>query len=90
MQTITITIPQTLSDRYLDINTLQTLMLQNFVVAEYQRGKLSVRDAAAILEISYSDFIDLIGSYHLSFINADKSEIQNNYNNFNSFMQQYK
>ncbi len=87
MQTITISIPQTLSDRYLDINYLQNLMLQNFVIAEYQRGNLSIRDASTILEIPYNEFIDLLGKYHLSFINADKSEIADNYNKFHSFYQ---
>ncbi len=90
MQTITISIPQKLSDRYLDIKTLQSLMLQNFVVAEYQRGNLSLRDSAAILEISYIEFMDLLGKYHLSFINADKSELVTNYSRFNNFMQQYR
>jgi len=82
MQTITISIPQTLSDRYLDINYLQKLMLQNFVIAEYQRGNLSIRDASTILEKSYNEFIDLLGRYHISFINSDKSEIADNYNKF--------
>jgi len=90
MQTITITIPQMLSDRYVDITMLQNLMLQNFVVAEYQRGSFSIREASALLNISYNDFIDLLGKYHLSFINADKSEIVNSYNKFNYFMQQYR
>jgi len=90
MQTITISIPQTVSDRYKDVNILQTLMLQNFVVAEYQRGNLSLRDSATILEISYTEFVDLLGKYHLSFINADKSEILHNYSKFNAFMQQYR
>jgi predicted HTH domain antitoxin len=90
MQKITISIPQTLSDRYLDINHLQKLMVQNFVIAEYQRGNLSIRDAATILEISYNEFVDLLGKYHLSFINADKSEITDNYNKFHSFFQLYR
>jgi len=90
MQTITISIPQTLSDRYLDINYLQKLMLQNFVIAEYQRGNLSIRDASTILEISYNEFMDLLGKYHLSFINADKSEIADNYSKFHSFFQLYR
>jgi predicted HTH domain antitoxin len=87
MQTITISIPQTLSDRYLDINYLQKLMLQNFVIAEYQYGNLSIRDASTILEISYNEFMDLLGKYHLSFINSDKSEIAINYNKFHTFFQ---
>jgi len=90
MQTITISIPQTLSDRYLDINYLQKLMLQNFVIAEYQCGNLSIRDASTILEISYNQFMDLLGKYHLSFINTDKSEITDNYNKFHSFFQLHK
>ena len=90
MQKITISIPQTFSDRYLDINHLQKLMVQNFVIAEYQRGNLSIRDAATILEISYNEFVDLLGKYHLSFINADKSEITDNYNKFHSFFQLYR
>jgi hypothetical protein len=87
MQTISITIPQTLSDQYVDVNTLQSLMIQNFVVAEYQRGSLSLRESAAILELTYNQFIDLLGQYHLSFINADKSEIVSSYHAFHSFMQ---
>ena len=86
MQTITISVPQTLSDKYVDINILQSLMLQNFVVAEYQQGNLSVREAAVILEVSYNEFIELLGKYHLSFINADKSEIRNSYGQLNQFM----
>jgi predicted HTH domain antitoxin len=90
MHTITISIPQTLKDKYLDLNILQNLMLQNFVIAEYQRGNLSIRDASTILEISYNEFMDLLGKYHLSFINTEKSEISDNYNKFNSFFQLYK
>ncbi len=85
MQTITISIPQILSEKYLNINDLQGLMLQNFVIAEYQRGNLSVREATTILAISYNEFMNLLGKYHLSFINAGKSEITDNYNKFQSF-----
>ena len=74
----------------MDINHLQKLMVQNFVIAEYQRGNLSIRDASTILEISYNEFVDLLGKYHLSFINADKSEITDNYNKFHSFFQLYR
>lgn len=87
MLTLTIPIPQMLSDKYLDLNNLQKLMIQNFVIAEYQCGNLSIRDASTILEISYSEFIDLLGKYHLSFINADKTEITENYKSFKSFYQ---
>lgn len=88
MKTITISIPETLSARYVNTTSLQTLMLNNFVVAEYQKGSLSVRDSAEILNLSYSDFIDMLGNYHLSFINADKHELNNNYHKFQSFISQ--
>lgn len=85
MQTITISIPEALSERYVN-SSLQTLMLNNFVVAEYQKGNLSIRDSAEILKLSYSQFIDMLGSYHLPFINANKQEIQSNYDKFRSFI----
>jgi len=90
MQTITISITSILSDRRLVINHLQQLMLQNFVIAEYQHENLSIRNASTILEITYNEFMDLLGKYHLSFINADKSEIADNYNKFHSFFQLYR
>lgn len=90
MQTITISITSTLSDRRMVINHLQQLMLQNFVIAEYQHENLSIRNASTILEITYNEFMDLLGKYHLSFINADKSEIADNYNKFHSFFQLYR
>ena len=90
MQAITISIPETLSARYVNTTSLQTLMLNNFVIAEYQKGSLSIRDSSEILNLSYSEFIDMLGSYHLSFINADKQEIKANFNKFQSFINQQR
>ena len=90
MKTITLALPEALSSRYTNAEVLQDLMLKNFVVAEYQKGNLSVREAAEILDISYTGFIDLLGSYQLSFINADKREIQSNFEQFQSFINQHK
>jgi predicted HTH domain antitoxin len=90
MKTVTISIPQTISERFTDVEKLQFLLLQNFVIAEYQRGTFSLREAATILKITYNDFIDLLGKYNLSFINAEKSEINHNYQLFSKFMQQHR
>lgn len=49
MKTITLALPEALSSRYTNTEVLQDLMLKNFVVAEYQKGNLSIREAAEIL-----------------------------------------
>lgn len=90
MKTITISIPDTLINSYDDTAFLQTLMLRNFVVAEYQRGSLSVRESANILNLSYYDFLSMLGTYNISFINANKQELDDNYAKFQSFLNKHK
>ncbi len=90
MTTISIPIPPDLSERYADPQELKNLFWRSFVLVEYQRGNFSLREAAVWLGLSYQGFMDLLAQYHFSFINASKTEILQNYQQFSQFMNRRK
>jgi hypothetical protein len=76
MQTITIDIPEEILEQYATINTVKQLMIEDFVADEYQKGKISLRQGAKMLGLTYEEFmVGFLGSRKISFINGPAGEL---------------
>lgn len=87
MQTITIDIPQPIWNVESDLAALKQRIIEYLVLDEYQNGKISIREGARILGLTYEGFIDFLGNHHLSFINASRAELDESYQRFSSYME---
>lgn len=88
MHTITIPIPQPIWNVEPDIAALQQRLEEYLILDEYQRGSISLREGAAMLHLSYEEFMDFLGSHRVSFINATLEESQESYRAFSNYMEQ--
>ena len=70
MQTITLTIPDTLN---LDANEVAMLVATRL----YEQGKVSLGQAAEICGLSKRTFIELLGRYSVSVFNYPASDLAN-------------
>ncbi|GAK52040.1 hypothetical protein U14_03287 [Candidatus Moduliflexus flocculans] len=84
---ITIPIPQPIWNAEPDIAALQQRLLEYLILDEYQRGLISIREGAAMLHLSYEEFMDFLGSHRVSFINANSDELQESYRMFSDYME---
>ena len=76
MHTITIDIPEEILEQYATINTVKQLMIEDFVADEYQKGKISLRQGAKMLGLTYEEFmVGFLGSRKISFINGPPKEL---------------
>lgn len=76
MATVKIEIPDDLIEEFNDIEHLQRVVLEDFVIEQRQCGTISLGRAAELLEISYTEFFDLLGKKGLSFANATPRELE--------------
>jgi predicted HTH domain antitoxin len=42
---------------------------EDIIVSEFQKGNLSIRDGAELLNLTYEGFIEFLGKRKISFIN---------------------
>ena len=78
MKTITFNIPDTV-----DLDNNEAAML--FASKLYEKGKLSLGQAADLAGVSKRTFIELLGKYGVSIFNYPASEIQKDLNNAESY-----
>lgn len=74
MKTITFSIPDTV-----ELDEYEAAML--FASKLYERGKLSLGQAAELAGVSKRAFIELLGKYGVSIFNYPVSDIQKDLNN---------
>ena len=86
MTTITIDIPDELLHNFHSIENVRRTLYENFIIEQRQRGIISLNKASELLGLSYTQFFALLGEKGLSFINATTADLENSYNNFNTFM----
>lgn len=88
MHTIAIPVPQPIWNAEPDRKALQRRLLEYLVLDEYQRGVISIRESASMLELSYEEFMDFLGAHRVSFINATPEELEQSYQRFSAYMEQ--
>ena len=88
-RTIAINIPDAIAQHYPSPDALQRDLYEDIVIRAYQKGFLTIREGAQLLDLSYEGFVELLGSLGLSFINASSNELSQSYRQFESFMQSY-
>ncbi len=52
------------------------------VISEFQKGHLTIRESAKLLDLTYEGFIELLGERNLSFINTSQDELAQSYVHF--------
>ncbi len=88
-QTITLEIPAALIEMSDDLNELKRRLYEDIIIAEFQKGNLSIRESAKLLGLTYEGFLEWLGRQKLSFITTNKEELTESYNHFETFMQRY-
>ena len=88
MATITIEIPDEIANQFESIDEIRRTVYEDFVIEQRQQGKLSLGEAAKLLNLTYAEFFELLGKKGLSFINATSDELQESYQTFRHIMEQ--
>ena len=87
MATISIEIPDEIVESFNNVDELQKTVYEDFVIEQRQNGNISLGRAAELLDITYTEFFDLIGKKGLSFINAPSDELEHSYQKFEKVME---
>jgi predicted HTH domain antitoxin len=90
LTTIQIKVPNLLSEPYQDPNAMEQSFYEDIILGEYQKGLLSIREAAEILGLTYEGFLEWLGERKISFISATKDELEQDYREFEQFMEQQR
>jgi len=77
MQAITIEIPEEIVENYHTIEALRQAIYEYVVANEYQKGNISIRQGAKMLNLTYEEFmVDFLGDRKISFINGASLELE--------------
>lgn len=87
MATITIEIPDELARQFDTEEDIRRTIYEDFVIEQRQCGTLSLGEAAKLLDITYTEFFELLGQKGLSFINATTDDLQQSYQQFTRIME---
>ena len=88
MTLVTLEIPDELAAHFESVHELRRTLYEDFIIEQRQQGRLSLGEAAALLDLTYSEFFRLLGKKGLSFINAEPAETQASYARFRHKMGQ--
>lgn len=88
-ETITLEIPATIVEMSNNLTELKRRLYEDIIIAEFQKGNLSIRESAALLDLTYEGFLEWLGRQKLSFITASREELNESYHEFEAFMQHY-
>ncbi len=73
---LTLEIPQEILVNYPTVKELKQTLYEDLVAREFQKGNLSLRQGAALLGLTYEEFmIDFLGDRQLAFINGNPNEL---------------
>jgi predicted HTH domain antitoxin len=88
MTTVTIEIPEEILDHFDDLDEVRRTVYEDFIIEQRQKGNISLGRAAELLDKTYTEFFELLGQKGLSFINAKRKELDENYQRFENVMSQ--
>jgi predicted HTH domain antitoxin len=85
--TIYVEIPDMILERYTSPTELERSIYEDIIISEFQKGHLTIRESAKLLDLTYEGFMELLGERNLSFINASQDELKQSYEDFERFLQ---
>jgi predicted HTH domain antitoxin len=85
---ITLEIPEYVAHQFKNADDIRRTLYEDLIIDQRQQGKLSIGEAAELLQISYAEFFELLGQKGFSFINATPAELQESYQRFSRLMDQ--
>ncbi len=88
LTTIQLPVPDLLSESYKNTEDMEQSFYEDIILGEYQKGLLSIREAAELLGLTYEGFMEWLGKQEISFICATKQELEHDYYTFEKFMEQ--
>ncbi len=88
MTTITLEIPEEILNNFNGINEIRRTLYEDFIIAQRQRGNISLGRAAELLGVTYSEIFNRLGEQGLSFINANPKELEESSQHFEKIMEQ--
>ncbi len=86
-KTVTIEIPDSIVEKYGNSDELERSIFEDIIISEFQKANLTIRESAKLLGLTYEGFIELLGRRKLPFAHATKDELEESYNEFETFMQ---
>jgi len=85
-ETIILEIPTAIVEMAANLTELKRRLYEDIIIAEFQKGNLSIRESAELLGLTYEGFLEWLGRQKLSFITASREELNENYHQFETFM----
>lgn len=86
---VQIDIPDVITEQYPSSIELKQEIFEDIIVGEFQKGLLTIRESANLLNKNYEGFLHLLAKRHVPFITASQSELQQSYQEFELFMHHY-
>jgi predicted HTH domain antitoxin len=77
--TIQIEIPDSISKHYKNRDEITKSAFEDIVIREFQKGNISIREGAKILDLTYEGFMEFLGEKRISFINVTPEEQKKDY-----------
>lgn len=88
--TIYVEIPDIILESYPASSDLERHIYEDIIISEFQKGHLTIRESARLLDLTYEGFIEMLGSQNLPFINASQRELDKSYQELEFFLQTYQ
>jgi hypothetical protein len=77
MPVLNIEVPEEICHCYQTIDVLKQTLCEDFVASEYQKAKISIRQGAKMLGLTYEEFmVDFLGNRQISVINGTPQELE--------------
>lgn len=88
-QMIAVKIPDLIAEKYATPGELEHNILEAMLIREFQKGHLSLRESAGLLNVSYEGFMEWLAEREIPFVNATEAELEQSYQTFEQFMEDY-
>lgn len=88
-QTVSLEIPDLIAKRYPSAAALKQALYADIVIRAFQKGELTLREGAALLNTTYEGFVVWLGERGVSFIAAGEDELRASSEQFEAFLQTY-
>lgn len=79
MATVEIEIPEIILENHPSLEEIKKELFENLVIDEYRKGNLTIRESAKLLGLTYVDFMTFLGERGISFCNASREELEEDF-----------
>lgn len=90
MAVIEVEIPEIILENHPNLDEIRRELFENLVIEEYRKGNLTIRESAKLLGLTYRGFMVFLGERGISFCNASKEELEEDYRAFSRLLGQKK